>query len=212
MIKALVFDIDGVLIDSFDANLKFFQDLLSKAGYKPPTKKEYSPIFHLSMLDVIRICTKSSDEKEIKRVWEMGRSRKVKYPIFLLKTTKDLEKTIIELSGKYLLGIVTNRVKEGIYKIPVLSRLQKYFQITVAYQDTKNHKPHPDPLLLACKKLGVNPDEAVYVGDAQSDIIAGKAAGMKVIFFSQVINNNADATTSQFQKLPKLVESFNLQP
>ncbi|KKQ96108.1 MAG: HAD hydrolase, family IA, variant 1 [Candidatus Woesebacteria bacterium GW2011_GWA1_39_12] len=209
MIKALVFDIDGVLIDSFDANLKFFQDLLSKAGYKPPTKKEYSPIFHLSMLDVIRICTKSSDEKEIKRVWEMGRSRKVKYPIFLLKTTKDLEKTIIELSGKYLLGIVTNRVKEGIYKIPVLSRLQKYFQITVAYQDTKNHKPHPDPLLLACKKLGVNPDEAVYVGDAQSDIIAGKAAGMKVIFFSQVINNNADATTSQFQKLPKLVESFN---
>ena len=212
MIKALVFDIDGVLIDSFDANLKFFQDLLSKAGYKPPTKKEYSPIFHLSMLDVIRICTKSSDEKEIKRVWEMGRSRKVKYPIFLLKTTKDLEKTIIELSGKYLLGIVTNRVKEGIYKIPVLSRLQKYFQITVAYQDTKNHKPHPDPLLLACKKLGVNPDEAVYVGDAQSDIIAGKAAGMKVIFFSQVTNKNADATTSQFQKLPKLVESFNLQP
>ena len=209
MIKALVFDIDGVLIDSFDANLKFFQDLLSKAGYKPPTKKEYSPIFHLSMLDVIRICTKSSDEKEIKRVWEMGRSRKVKYPIFLLKTTKDLEKTIIELSGKYLLGIVTNRVKEGIYKIPVLSRLQKYFQITVAYQDTKNHKPHPDPLLLACKKLGVNPDEAIYVGDAQSDIIAGKSAGMKVIFFSQVINNNADATTSQFQKLPKLVESFN---
>ena len=212
MIKALVFDIDGVLIDSFDANLKFFQDLLSKAGYKPPTKKEYSPIFHLSMLDVVRICTKSADEKEIKRIWEMGRSRKVKYPIFLLKTTKDLEKTIIELSGKYLLGIVTNRVKEGIYKIPVLSRLKKYFQITVAYQDTKNHKPHPDPLLLACKKLGVNPDEAVYVGDAQSDIIAGKAAGMKVIFFSQVINNNADATTSQFQKLPKLVESFNLQP
>ena len=212
MIKALVFDIDGVLIDSFDANLKFFQDLLSKTGYKPPTKKEYSPIFHLSMLDVIRICTKSSDEKEIKRVWEMGRSRKVKYPIFLLKTTKDLEKTIIELSGKYLLGIVTNRVKEGIYKIPVLSRLKKYFQITVAYQDTKNHKPHPDPLLLACKKLGVNPDEAVYVGDAQSDIIAGKAAGMKVIFFSKDSNKGADATTSQFQKLPKLVESFNLQP
>ena len=212
MIKALVFDIDGVLIDSFDANLKFFQDLLSKAGYKPPTKKEYSPIFHLSMLDVVRICTKSADEKEIKRIWEMGRSRKLKYPILLLKTTKNVEKTIIELSGKYLLGIVTNRMKEGIYKIPVLSRLQKYFQITVAYQDTVNHKPHPDPLLLACKKLGVNPDEAVYVGDAQSDIIAGKAAGMKVIFFSQVTNKNADATTSQFQKLPKLVESFNLQP
>ena len=209
MIKALVFDIDGVLIDSFDANLKFFQDLLSKAGYKPPTKKEYSPIFHLSMLDVIRICTKSSDEKEIKRVWEMGRSRIVKYPIFLLKTTKDLEKTIIELSGKYLLGIVTNRVKEGIYKIPVLSRLKKYFQSTVAYQDTKNHKPHPEPLLLVCKKLRVNPNEAVYIGDAQSDIIAGKAAGMKVIFFSKDSNKGADATTSQFKKLPKLVESLN---
>jgi phosphoglycolate phosphatase-like HAD superfamily hydrolase len=40
MIKAVLFDIDGVLLDSFETNLKFFQDLLTKAGHRPPTREE----------------------------------------------------------------------------------------------------------------------------------------------------------------------------
>lgn len=208
MIKAVIFDIDGVLIDSFDANFKFFQDLLAKAGYKSPKKEEYLPIFHLSMLDVIKIITKSSSDKEISRIWEIGRSPEFKYPSHLLKTQKDLEKTIRRLKQEYLLGIATSRVKEGIDRVPILSQLQKYFQVTVSYQDTVNHKPHPEPLLLACRKLNVHPNEAVYVGDVENDLIAGKAAGMKVIVFSQKKYKNADAITSQFEKLPEIIKSF----
>ena len=59
MIKAVIFDIDGVLLDSFEANLKFFQDLMIKFGYLPPTKEEVPPIFHLNMWDAIRSLTKS---------------------------------------------------------------------------------------------------------------------------------------------------------
>lgn len=209
MIKAVVFDIDGVLIDSLGANFKFFQDLMRKAGYQPPTRKEFLPIFHFSMWDVIKVLIGSPNEEEIKRIWELGKSGSIKYPYNLLITPKYVEKTINILSKNYLLGIVTNRIREGIYKIPSLRKLKKHFKATVAYQDTVNHKPHPEPLLLASKKLGINPSQAVYIGDAKSDIIAGKSSGMKTVLYSKTPLYEADLYTSSFAKLPELIKSLN---
>src|SRR3989344_6925794 len=127
MVKAVIFDVDGVLLDSFKANLQFFQELLLKAGYTPPTRKEYLPLFHLSMWDVIKTFSHLTDDKEIKQIWEIGRGSQVKYPVHLIKTTKGVEKTLEFLNKEYILGIVTNRVKEGVYKIPALLKLKKYF-------------------------------------------------------------------------------------
>lgn len=208
MIKAVIFDIDGVLLDSFKANLKFFQELLLKAGYTPPSKEQYLPLFHLSMWDIIKTFSGLTDDKEIEKVWEMGRGGQVKYPSHLIITTKNVEKTLKVLSAEYTLGIVTSRVREGVYKIPALAKLKKYFKATVSFQDTINHKPHPDPLLLVCKMLKVNPKDAVYVGDAENDLIAGKAAGMKIIYFSKSTNKNADAATSKFEKIPGIIKSL----
>ena len=208
MIKAVVFDIDGVLLNSFEANLKFFQDLMTQVGYRPPTREEFPPIFHLSMMDAIKTLTKSTSDEEIKRIWETGRSRKVKYHLELLTMPKRAGKVIETLSKKYSLGIVTSRIKESVYEAPDLAKLQKYFKVAISYQDTINHKPHPEPLLLACQKLNVSPREAVYIGDVENDIVAGKAAGMKVIIFSQNQYKNADANTAQFEKLPELIRSL----
>lgn len=209
MIKAVVFDIDGVLLNSFEANLKFFQDLMTKVGYRPPTREEFPPIFHLSMMDAIKTLTKSNSDEEIKRIWETGRSRKVKYHLELLTMPERARKVIETLSKKYPLGIVTSRIKESVYEVPALLKLQKYFKVAISYQDTINHKPHPEPLLLACRKLNVSPGEAVYIGDVENDIIAGKAAGMKVIIFSQNQYKDADANTAQFVKLPELIKSLH---
>lgn len=205
--KAVIFDIDGVLISSFDANLHFFQELMATSGYRSPTKEEYLKIFHLPMWDVIKTAINSSSEKEIRRIWDLGRNE-VKYPASLLTLPENAEKTIEALGKKYILGIATSRVREGIDKVPVLFSLVKYFQAIVSYQDTKNHKPHPEPLLLVCEKLGVVPEESVYIGDAESDIQAGKAAGMKVILYSKEKFANADAYATSFAKLPEIIDSL----
>lgn len=207
MIKAIVFDVDGVLIDSLEANIKFIQDLMRKAGYKPPTRKQYTAIFHLNMMDVIKHLTKSQSEKEIKRIWKIGASRDVAYPTELIKIPKDAEETIKLLSKKYLLAIVTNRVKAGLYEIPQLAKLKRYFKVAVSYEDTINHKPHPEPLLLAAKRLGVNPNESVYVGDAESDIKAARATGMKIISYPKRLER-ADAWVSSFKELSIKINSL----
>lgn len=208
MIKAVLFDIDGVLVDSFEANLKFYQDLLSKAGYSPPTRKQFSKLFHSTMFDVIKTITKSTSEKEIQKIWEMGNRREVRYPLELLSTPLNLEKTLLRLHKTYSLGIVTSRIKNGVFEIPQLAKLQHIFSTVVTYEDTTNHKPHPEPLLLAIHQLGIHPDDAIYIGDLNNDIQAAKAANMKIIMYSKSTFANADACTSSFKDLPALIATI----
>lgn len=208
MIRAVIFDIDGVLLDSFEANLKFFQNLMIKAGYPPPTREEYLPLFHLSMMDAIRILTKSVSEEEISKIWALGRDREVRYDVGLLATPDGAAETVEKLSKNYLLGIVTSRIKESVYESPRLADLKKYFKVAVSYQDTVNHKPDPEPLLLAAQKLQVAPRECVYIGDVDSDMQAARAAEMKVIIYSKDQFDQADAWTSSFVKLPDLILSL----
>ena len=209
MIKAIIFDIDGVLLDSFEANLDFFQKLMIKVGYRPPTREEYLAYFHLTMIDTIKKMTKSDSEKEIERIWAMGRNREVSYDADLLVMPDGVKEVLDELSKKYLLGIATSRVKESVYESPKLAKLEKYFQITVSYQDTVEHKPDPEPLLLAANKLGVVPDECIYVGDVENDMKAARAAGMKVIIYSKNNFVEADAWTPLFSQLPELISSLS---
>lgn len=209
MIKAVLFDVDGVLIDSFDANYTFFQNLFSKAGYTFTTKKEYGPMYHLTMTDVIKLITKSDSEKEIQRIWEMGNTRAVPYPLHLLKLHAGVIETIKKLHKKYQLGIVTSRVKNGIFEFQKLASLQQYFSTVIAYEDTIHHKPHPEPLLFAAKELKVKPNEVVYVGDLDNDVKAAKAARMKVIIYSSRPFTTADRYTSSFKEIPSLIESLH---
>lgn len=207
MKRVVLFDVDGVLIDSVDANVSFFQSLLKTAGYNSPAKELLVPLSHLTMRGIIQTLTNASEE-EVVRIWEMGRSGTVAYPYTLLKVPQSAATIVKQLHKSYVLGIVTSRVREGIYAAPSLAKLENYFQVTVAYQDTKEHKPHPEPLLLACKQLKVSPEEAVYIGDSASDIIAGKAAGMKTIAFADTRLENADKHTNVFKDLPGLIASL----
>ena len=208
MIKGVLFDIDGVLIDSFDANLKFYQDLFVKAGFTPPTKEDFLPLFSKTMKDVIRILTKSDTEEEIQKIWEMGKNRVVPYPIHLLHSPKNLQDIIEILHKKYFLGLVTSRIKNGVYDIPQLHNLKQYFDVVVCYEDTENHKPHPEPLLFAAKQMNISPKNLIYIGDQENEIKAAQATGMKIIIYSKTTYLTADTCTTNFDALPKIIEQL----
>jgi len=208
MIKAIIFDIDGVLLDSFEANLKFYQDLMVKAGYRPPTREELMAVFHLTMMDAIKVLTGPTSEAEIKRIWKMGGDGEVEYPIALLNMPDGVEEVIENLSKNYQLGIVTSRIRNSVYPSPRLKNLERYFKVAIAYEDTTKYKPNPEPLILAAKKLGLEPAECVYVGDMEADVIAARAAGMKIIIYSKNKFDQVDAYTQTFIRLPELIASL----
>jgi len=206
-IKAVIFDIDGVLVDSFDANLKFIQDIFKKKGRKPITRSQYEKRgFNLPLKDVIRVFGQCKNEKEVEETFLLV--NKVKYPNYLYKFPKNLQGIIKKISKSYKLAIVTSRVKRGVDEVLQSSKTKKYFPIMVYYGQYKNPKPSPEPLLLAAKRLKIKPQEAVYIGDSFTDIQAAKAAGMKMILFSKNKMKGADLTTNRFADLPKLIATL----
>lgn len=208
MLTAILFDIDGVLIDSFDANLLFFQNLLPAFGYRKITAEEYRGMFHLTMIDVIKRISGLPDGPELDDIMTRAKSR-VDYVHQLVKLSDGVEVVVQKLATKYQLALVTSRIRIGVTDLPVLAPLLPLFQTVVAYEDTKNHKPHPKPLLLAIERLNVQPAEAVYVGDAETDFIAARAAEVKAIMYKNHEVKNADGYVESFADLEQEIGSLS---
>ena len=75
------------------------------------------------------------------------------------------------------LGVVTSADRQRFFEDLGRLELADRFGVLVAFEDTRNKKPHPEGLLLALSRLGVEPRDALYVGDRPEDIAMGKRAG-----------------------------------
>lgn len=204
--KAVLFDVDGVLLDSFLANWTWYQRLFATLEYPAPNKKEYKHMAHLSMWDVIKTVTKASDE-DVRRMWEFAKTTPSTDE--LLQTPPHAAEIIHTLKKNYRLGIVTSRIRENIDPVFQLLGVHDCFASVVGYEDSINHKPHPEPLLVAAERLGVRPHDTVYVGDALSDIQAAKAAGMPIIIYGPQPLPGADACITLFNQLPDAIARLN---
>ncbi|MFA5987339.1 MAG: HAD family hydrolase [Candidatus Paceibacterota bacterium] len=203
MIKAVIFDVDGVLLDSFASNVEFFNGLLAEFGYRGPTAEDYKSMYHMPMWDVIKTMTGIKDDREVEKIWRRGQEPSARTRL-VAKMPIDAQRVVQDLWAKYKLGVVSGRTRSGIFG-EGLKNLQKYFSVAIGYEDTKNHKPHPEPLLLAAKLVGVMPTECIYIGDALTDVQAGNAAGMKTIVYGEKKLEGADALARSFTELSGVI-------
>lgn len=208
MIQALLFDVDGCLIDSFESNLDFFQKLMKHFGFEGPTREEYKHLFHFPTIEVVKKVSGLKDEKKIKEIADFGGSDAFPYETLPLPLSKGVAETLPKLSKKYTLGIITSRVRDGVFASEELKKFKDLFSVVIAYEDTKKHKPGPEPILEAAKRLKVQPAECVYIGDAQSDKKAGKGAGTHVILYAKENYEKTELDTEDFSEIPKLIENI----
>jgi HAD superfamily hydrolase (TIGR01509 family) len=205
MLKAILFDIDGVLVDTRQANIAFYQQLLSKFGYPPPTSEDVISHFHLTMWDSIKYYAHTNDSKIIDQFFDAG--LKLEYPKHLMVVPVNSQSVLTDLSLKYKLGLVTGRVNRGVRDFLDVFGHQDLFSVKVTAEEYTHPKPHPDPLLLATKKLQIKPKEAIYIGDMPSDIEAAQQAKMKSVIFSQNHEpTGADYYFSEFNELPGIID------
>lgn len=182
MIKAVVFDVDGVLADTGTTNYIFFKKIFKKAGFKFTTKKNYLQLYyHLPLKEVVNLVSKGKKKLNLEEIYSL--IEEIGYPYNLMKVPKEEIKIIEKLSKKYDLAIVTSRVREGAWRFLKTSKLEEYFKTAVSFEDYSKPKPDPEPLLVLLKRLNLRPEEIVYIGDAQSDFEASKGAGVKFIGF-----------------------------
>ncbi len=201
MISAVLFDFDGVLADTIDANVEFIQSLLKQNGYDEPSYNEVKSVFYMTYFDTIKHLTGEKSERRIKELMDAD----VDFPHHLVRPPPGEKEVLSYLNARYKLGIVSS-ARLG-YLLPDFDRLgiTKYFSTVVTEEDTKMHKPHPEPLLLAARRLNVESARCVYVGDYPSDVMAARSAGMKSILLSDENFPLADAVLDDFRDIPQAV-------
>ena len=211
MFKAIIFDVDGVLLDSYEANYVYIRDLGKLLGLKTPNKRLFLQDYYFRPTkEIFNRLNKIQNLLEFEEALMAARG-KITSHLSLEKFFEDCNSTLNKLSKKYKLGVATSRSAPGLNRYLKLAKTKKYFKAIVGLEDVKNHKPHPEPLLLACKKLKVKPSQAVYIGDAPSDVIAAHAAGMLAIGYGKRKVKNEDLHVSHFNKLIPAIKKLETQ-
>jgi len=171
MLKAVIFDLNGVLMDDTLDFVKVFQEAAEENGLKIPTKEDVISTLGLTW-SVMTKKILGDDEKykpTLERIWKKYEDG--------MKLMPGVEKIIIGLKMKK--AIVTSAGEDYVKRI--LKNLVSQFDVIITQESTKKHKPDPEPLFFACDKLGIKPEEAVYVGDRIIDFETAKNAGMDFI-------------------------------
>jgi HAD superfamily hydrolase (TIGR01662 family) len=178
-IKAILFDLDGVLVDSPDAIWKAHNLAAKKLGYPTCKKEEIYRLIGMKWDDLIAILLPEADIELFKKTVNEMYKDVYKH----VKLIGNANKVLKELKNRgFKLGLVSGSNRS--YADDVLKALKFDFSVLdvrVHSEDTERHKPDPDPILLALKKLKVKPKESIYIGDSLIDYRAAKAVGVNFI-------------------------------
>ncbi len=214
--KAVIFDMDGVIIDSEGIHSRVWRRIFKEAGIRV-SEEDYEnavgrqgsdflkDIFDKNGLDF------SLDDWLIRKqhVYKECLSKEVN--IF-----PGVEELIQSLSGKLNLAIASGDWRQNIEIILDKFRFRPYFQVLLGKEDVREHKPAPEVYLLACDRLGISPADGVAIEDSSVGISAAKAAGLRCIAvtngsFSSDKVKEADLIVDGLENT-ELIERFILKP
>lgn len=177
-ISTILFDLDGTLINSIDHIVDCWQHTVRTGLGREISREEVLPTIGRSLQACFEEMSPGRSD-ELYSIYTTYERDRHDANVQLIMGTREVLDTL--LAQDYKLGVVTSKVLHVAMSGLELFQLDPYFQVIITQADTERHKPYPDPLLVACERLGVLPAGAVYVGDAWTDIEAGKAAGLLTV-------------------------------
>ncbi len=203
---AVVFDMDGLLLDSEDVWHLAERDLMANHGAELTAEDRLASVGR-AVDDVMgwyaqRIGWGPEREPELRA--ELVEIVVARYAtIELMPGARDL---LAALHGRVRLGLASNTDRALIERALVATGLESTFDATVSAQDVARPKPAPELYLLACARLGVSPGDAVALEDSTAGVVAAKAAGMACIAVPHVAGVDVSAADQIVGSLAQLIE------
>jgi len=190
-IRCVIYDCDGVLFDSIEANMRLYNDLCSAVGRVPLEEEEIKYVHTHTVYEAIHFIFGEEDGLE-KRALESLKQIDLREYIVYLKMEPHLLQTLNLLKANGILrAINTNRTTSMKY-IMERFHLEPFFDMVVTALDVTHPKPHPESIEKIVQKLNLNKEETVFIGDSEVDQQTAKSSGIKFISYkNREIANDA---------------------
>ena len=219
MIKNIIFDFDGVLVDSEILVAKAFSKYMKELGIKT-NEKEFANLAGKKTVEVIDILSEKYSLKDKQKFFDDIMNIASNIYKKELKTVVGVEEFLKKSKHNFYIGSnsMKNRILDGLKRVG----LEKYFNPNHIYSFdlVDNPKPHPDIYLKAVNDNDLIIDETIIIEDSVVGVNAGKNANIKVIGLTagghwhtdrdekELINAGAIATANNFNKIEEIIESL----
>jgi beta-phosphoglucomutase len=195
MIKAVIFDMDGVLIDAKEWHYESLNDALKLFGYAVdrydhlitydglPTKKK------LEMISIDQGLPRSLHKliNELKQIYTQEIILKQCKPVFTCEYALSRLK-----SEGYKLAVASNSIRITVEMMMEKAGLMPYLDLLLSNQDVKKAKPDPEIYLTAMERLGVSPEECLILEDNPHGLAAARASGANIMKVDTTADVNYD--------------------
>lgn len=176
MIKWIVFDVDGTLIETALSNILGLQEAMVDLHGKKYSEEELRRLMGIPGDEALRKIGVKDDK--IISTWRYWRDTVKKYSSYNY-VFDGIKEMLSELEKNYCLGIVTSKTYIQLKEDLQESSLLENFKSFICKEDTEKHKPNPEPLIKFMNNNNINREEIIYIGDALVDYEAACAAGIK---------------------------------
>ncbi len=214
--KAVIFDMDGTLIDSVNADFLAWQKVFEDYD-KSLTFQDYMPLLGMRSLSVVERFFKPENEEEQKKVL-------TKKSIYFREIIDDNGIDLIPFAHDFIrhlkehkvpLALATSSRQAKMKMVMEKVGLFSYFDVIVTAEDVTNGKPSPDIFLKAASMLDVAPEDCIVFEDTANGIRAAKSASMKCVALNSNdtidLLNEADVIIESFKDLDFMELCYRLQ-
>lgn len=177
-LKGIIFDLDGVLIDSFNAWHKLLNYALKNYGKKELSKKEFENFWGQGMEKDIEILLPEITLKELQKFYE-DNFQKFSGNIKVFPETREVLKKLKEKGFK--IAIASNSAPKILSFCVKASEIEDFIDYYLGASDSLKGKPEPDILFKILEYLKLKNEEVIFVGDSPFDMEAGKRAGIRTV-------------------------------
>jgi pyrophosphatase PpaX len=187
----ILFDLDGTLLDSIELILSSARYAFAKMEREYPSDEVWATGIGIPLITMFRRYAR--DEAECAALIGAYREHQFANHDRLVRCYDDVVDTVRELHARgHELGVVTSKGEYLAMRGLVHVGLARYIDTIVGMDASTRHKPDPEPVEVALKRLGCPPERAIFVGDSIFDIQAGNAAGVASVAAVWGASNRAE--------------------